>query len=71
VDADGVYAHRQYADKHNIQVPLLSDTDGQVNQAYGVLAEEFEGHCDVTGRATFVVDSWLYRPVCVIGPKSG
>lgn len=55
VGADGAYAHREYADEHNIQFPLLSDTDGQVSGAYGVLTEEFEGHRDVPGRATFVV----------------
>jgi peroxiredoxin len=56
VGADGAYAHREYADEHNIQFPLLSDTDGQVSQAYGVLTEEFENHRDVPSRATFVVD---------------
>jgi len=55
VGADGAYAHREYAAKHSIQFPLLSDTDGQVSRAYGVLTEEFEGHRDVPGRATFVV----------------
>ena len=55
--SDGAYAHREYATKHNIQFPLLSDTDGQVSQAYGVLTEEFEGHRDVPSRATFVVDA--------------
>ncbi|WP_435178795.1 redoxin domain-containing protein [Halorussus sp. AFM4] len=56
VGADGAYAHREYADKNNIQFPLLSDTDGRVSRAYGVLTEEFEGHRDVPGRATFVID---------------
>jgi len=57
VGSDGAYAHREYADKHNIQFPLLSDTDGQVSQAYGVLTEEFEDHRDVPRRAAFVVDA--------------
>jgi len=57
VGSDGAYAHREYATKHNIQFPLLSDTDGQVSQAYGVLTEEFENHRDVPRRATFVVDA--------------
>ncbi len=56
VGSDGSYAHREYAVQNNIQFPLLSDTDGQVSQAYGVLTEEFEGHRDVPKRATFVVD---------------
>jgi peroxiredoxin len=56
VGSDGAYAHREYATEHNIQFPLLSDTDGQVSRAYGVLLEEFEGHRDLPGQATFVVD---------------
>jgi len=55
VGSDGAYAHREYAAENNIQFPLLSDADGQVSRAYGVLTEEFEGHRDVPGRATFVV----------------
>ncbi|MFB6111737.1 MAG: redoxin domain-containing protein [Halobacteriaceae archaeon] len=55
IGSDGAYAHREYAQRHNIQFPLLSDTDGQVSRAYGVLAEAFEGHRAVPGRATFVV----------------
>lgn len=56
VGADGAYAHREYATEHNIQFPLLSDMAGQVSRAYGVLAEEFDGHRDVPRRATYVVD---------------
>jgi peroxiredoxin len=56
VGSDAVYAHREYADEHNIQFPLLSDTDGRVSRAYDVLAEEFEEHRDVPGRATYVID---------------
>jgi peroxiredoxin len=56
VGSDAVYAHREYADAHNIQFPLLSDTDGRVSSAYDVLSEEFEDHHDVPGRATYVVD---------------
>ena len=55
VGADGAYAHREYATKHNIQFPLLSDTDASVSRAYGTLAAEFEGHTDVPERAIFVV----------------
>lgn len=55
VGADGAYAHREYADTNNIQYPLLSDTDGQVSQSYGVLTEEFDNHRDIPHRATFVI----------------
>jgi peroxiredoxin len=54
VGSDGAYAHRQYASEHNIQFPLLSDTDGQVSRAYGVLADEFEGHRDVPNRSILI-----------------
>jgi len=57
VGSDGAYAHREYAYKHNIQFPLLSDTNGQVSEAYGVLTEELENHRRVPRRATFVVDA--------------
>jgi len=56
VGGDGAYAHREYAARNDVQFPLLSDTDGTVSRAYGVLAQEFEGHRDVPGRATLVVD---------------
>lgn len=56
VGSDGAYAHREYAATHNIQFPLLSNTAGEVSGAYGVLAEDFDGHSDVPARATFVVD---------------
>jgi len=56
VGADGAYSHREYAAKHNIGFPLLSDTDGGVSEAYGVVSEEFEGHRGIPERATFVVD---------------
>jgi len=57
VGPDGVYAHREYAAKHNIQFPLLSDTDRRVSRAYEVLTEEFDNHREVPRRATFVVGS--------------
>lgn len=56
VGGDAAYAHREYAERHNVQFPLLSDADGTVSREYGVLQAEFEGHHDVPGRATFVVD---------------
>ena len=56
VGADSVYAHQRFAREYNIEFPLLSDTDGRVADAYGVLEAEFEGHHDVPGMALFVVD---------------
>jgi peroxiredoxin len=56
IGADGVYAHGEYATQHDLQFTLLADTDGRVARAYGVLADEFEGHREVPERATFVID---------------
>ncbi len=56
IGGDSVYAHREYGSAHDINYPLLADSDGAVSQAYGVLAEEFEGHRKVPERALFVVD---------------
>lgn len=57
VGTDAAYAHREYAAQHNIQFPLLSDTNGEISRAYGVLDADFEGHRDVPKRAVFVVDA--------------
>jgi peroxiredoxin len=56
IGSDGAYSHREYATQTNVQFPLLTDSDGRVSQAYGVLAEEFDGHRGVPERAAFVVD---------------
>ncbi|MFB6119452.1 redoxin domain-containing protein [Halosegnis sp.] len=55
VGADSVYSHREYAERNEIGFTLLADTDGTVAEAYGVLADEFEGHRAVPQRATGVV----------------
>lgn len=57
IGADSVYAHQRFARAYDIDFPLLSDSDGRVAQAYGVLEGEFEGHRDVPGMALFVVDT--------------
>lgn len=41
------------------QFPLLSDSDGEVSEQYGVLHDEINGHKRVLKRAAFVVDSFL------------
>lgn len=37
VSLDDAASHRAFADKHSLPFPLLSDSDGQVAQAYGAL----------------------------------
>lgn len=55
VGTDSVYSHREFAEAHNLQFPLLSDNDGGVTEAYGLLLEAFEGHRRVPERAVVVV----------------
>ena len=58
VNMDDCMSHGNFRDKHGICVQLLSDPDGEVCQAYGVLHEkEHEGRkrtCIV--RSTFIID---------------
>jgi peroxiredoxin len=56
VGGDSVYAHQRFAEASNIEFPLLSDTDGRVAEAYGVLEPEFERHRDVPETGLFVID---------------
>ncbi|MFC7115801.1 redoxin domain-containing protein [Natronoarchaeum sp. GCM10025703] len=44
ISTDSVYCHREFADEQRIDFPLLSDSDGSVAEAYGVLADEFDDH---------------------------
>lgn len=54
ISADSVYSHRAFAAEYSLDVPLLSDTRGEVSQAYGVAVEgETPGHR--TKRAVVVV----------------
>ena len=57
VSTDSVYAHRAFAEEHNIGFPLLSDTDGSVVREYGVLADELDGMPGVARRSAFLVDA--------------
>lgn len=55
VGPDTAYSHREFADRANVDVPLLADTAGTAAEAFGVLAE-FEGHRRVPRRSVFVLD---------------
>ncbi len=52
VSRDPVASHETFADKYGLNLPLLSDEDGEVARAYGALSEE-RGHCE---RVLFVID---------------
>jgi peroxiredoxin len=52
VSCDSVASHETFADKYGLNLPLLSDEDGEAARAYGALHEE-GGHCE---RVLFVID---------------
>jgi peroxiredoxin len=55
IGTDRVFSHRRFADEHDLQFALLSDSDGDVSERYDVLYDEFDGHRRVSKRAVFVV----------------
>lgn len=57
VSTDTAYSHREFADRHGLGFPLLSDNDGTVAEAYGVVASEGPlGHRRLAKRSVFVLD---------------
>lgn len=54
---DGPYAHMAFAREEDLTFPLLSDTTGEVLEAYGVLHEEKDGIKQVPKRALFLIDA--------------
>lgn len=57
ISTDRVFSHRAFAEQHDIEFPLLSDSDGRVAEAYGVLRDELLGHRHVAKRALFLLDT--------------
>jgi peroxiredoxin len=57
VSTDTAFSHVQFAAEHGLGFPLLSDNDGSVAEAYGVLFDEgLGGHRRIAKRAVFVLD---------------
>lgn len=56
VSGDGVYSHGQFAEQHDINFPLLADTDKRVAEQYDVVREDYEGMKHVHQRAIYLVD---------------
>ncbi|HZY86575.1 MAG TPA: peroxiredoxin [Gemmataceae bacterium] len=52
VSRDSLASHETFADKYGLNLPLLSDEDGEVARAYGALRGA-RGHCE---RVLFVID---------------
>lgn len=56
VSTDSAFSHRAFAAQHDLTFPLVSDSDGSIAAAYGVLADEQYGHRQAAKRAVFVLD---------------
>lgn len=57
VSTDKSFSHQAFAETENLDVTLLSDSDGSVAERYDVLYDEFNGHKRVPKRSVFVVDT--------------
>lgn len=58
ISADNVESHRKFAEKNNLNFPLLADVDKQTVQDYGVLQERTRNGKTSMGivRTTFLID---------------
>jgi peroxiredoxin len=56
VSGDSTYAHQEFADKHNLTFPLLSDYHGATAADFGIRYNSWEGHSCVPKRAVFLID---------------
>lgn len=56
VSGDGVYSHQRFAEDHQLNYPLLSDTSKEVGRKYGVVHGEYEGMAEVHRRSAFLID---------------
>lgn len=59
ISRDSVAKHERFAAKHGLGVPLLSDADGTVCEAYGVWKEKMNYGRKYMGieRSTFLIDA--------------
>ena len=57
VSTDRAFSHAAFADEEELRFPLLSDSDGSVAEAYGVLYDEFRGHSRISKRSVFLIDT--------------
>ncbi len=56
VSLDSVASHQAFAQKHNLNFPLLSDEEGTVSKAYGAwYPEQFQGKPGLK-RETYLID---------------
>lgn len=69
VTGDSLFSNAAYADRYDLPFPLVSDFHGGIAHSYDLLLEEWEGHSDIPGRATVVVDGdWTVRTISSADP---
>jgi peroxiredoxin len=56
VAVTALFSQMAFADSLGIDVPLLSDWDGDVCGAYGVRYDQWKGHTGLAQRSLFVID---------------
>ena len=57
ISTDRTFSHSAFARQEGLTFPLLSDSDGNVAEAYDVLFDEFQGHKRIAKRSVFLVDT--------------
>ena len=62
VTGDSLFSGFAYADRFDLPFPIVSDFHGGVAESYDLLAESWEGHSEISRRATVVIDDdWTVR----------
>ena len=68
ISRDSIYSHKAWREVLGVEIPLLSDWNGDAVRALGV-SDSYRGMGDVPRRSAFLVDrdgiirgSWSYEP---------
>ena len=68
ISRDSIYSHKAWREVLGVEIPLLSDWNGDAVRALGV-SDRYRGMGDVPRRSAFLVDrdgiirgSWSYEP---------
>lgn len=57
ISGDSVHAHRAFAEKYDLNFPLLSDSHGRVAESYDVCYDQWEDHECVPKRGVILIDA--------------
>lgn len=73
VSADDVSSHKHFAEKYNLQFPLIADTDMEIIKAYDVWGKKrlFDHIYDGIVRTTFIIrDNTIQRVITSVNTKN-